>query len=568
MIKRKRIFSDDGHVSSSSSLSENEPNTQLKSIQDRKRPGTTQKRYRERRVAAVRAQQTRIKAEALQNMENGEIPDRYRPPDWLTSILPRKTPYVPQIGDDVMYFRQGHELYVNSVNRLKVYDFPQSLSLPWEKDPDLSPHEWMRIVGIKYEIKPPRLVCVKLGHVDSETGQLTGESFTLKYHDMPDVIDFLVLRKTYVTAMERQWKENDRFRAVIDDAWWHGSIETHQCLSEDFPHSHFQCLWVRWDNGERERMSPWDLEIENGNPPEGGSVSVTPAEFRASQYYEPDEGEWPPHGRDVECDRIKEGIERVMEIRIAEHFIAPVDLSAFPYYAMVVPYPVDFSTIRARLENRYYRRVTSILKDVRFIESNAKLFNEPGSHIVHCAELTVKLCVDFIQRTDCHNIMSIYSVIQEQESIDSSSASPRTRRRRRSSDKRTTSERNWIDECKEILLMILNQDDSIPFREAVDPEQFPDYYQIIDQPMDLGRVREKLESNEYQSPLQFCQDMRLIFTNSRTYNTNKRSRVYAMTLRLSALFDVNIKDSSWNQTTNFHKKSRNQRLSSITNNSE
>ncbi|CAD5113102.1 DgyrCDS2293 [Dimorphilus gyrociliatus] len=571
VIKRKRIFPEDGRESSSSSLSENEPeDSRVKNVPERKRQGTTQKRQRERRVAAVRAQQTRKKAEALQNMENGEIPDRFRPPEWLTSAIPRKTPYVPQMGDDIMYFRQGHELYVNSVNRLKVYDIQQNLILPWEKDQDLSPHEWMRIIGIKYEIKPPRLVCVKLGHVDSETGQLTGESITLKYHDMPDVIDFLVLRKTYVTAMERQWKESDRFRAVIDDAWWHGSIEAHQCLSDDFPHSHFQCLWVRWDNGERERMSPWDLEIEHGNPPEGGSVSVTPAEFRASQYYEPDEGEWPPHGRDVECDRIKEGIERVMEIRIAEHFIAPVDLSAFPYYAMVVPYPIDLSTIRSRLENRYYRRVTSILKDVRFIESNAKLFNEPGSHIVHCAELTVKLCVDFIQRTDCLNIMSIYSVImQEQESIESSSASPRTRRRRRSSDKRPNTDRNWNDECKELLQTMFSHEDSLPFRDAVDPEQFLDYYQIIDQPMHLGRVKEKLESNEYQSPKQFCQDMRLIFSNSRTYNTNKRSRVYAMTLRLSALFDAIV--SQWNKTSETQKSgktTRPQRLSSITNSAD
>jgi hypothetical protein len=37
-------------------------------------------------------------------------------------------------------------------------------------------------------------------------GRLTGENFTIKYHDMADVLDFLVLRQTYETALERRWK--------------------------------------------------------------------------------------------------------------------------------------------------------------------------------------------------------------------------------------------------------------------------------------------------------------------------------------------------------------------------
>lgn len=43
--------------------------------------------------------------------------------------------------------------------------------------------------------------------------------------------------------------------------------------------------------------------------------------------------------------------------------------------------------------------------------------------------------------------------------------------------------------------------------------------------MDLSTVREKLKNNHYSSPTDFCKDMRLIFQNSRNYNTNKRSRV-------------------------------------------
>lgn len=93
-----------------------------------------------------------------------------------------------------------------------------------------------------------------------EDGRLTGENFTIKYHDMADVLDFLVLRQTFDTALARSWSEGDRFRCMIDDGWWMGQIQSMEPLDEDFPESFFMCFRVRWDNGEYERMSPWDLE--------------------------------------------------------------------------------------------------------------------------------------------------------------------------------------------------------------------------------------------------------------------------------------------------------------------
>lgn len=48
---------------------------------------------------------------------------------------------------------------------------------------------------------------------------------------------------------------------------------------------------------------------------------------------------------------------------------------------------------------------------------------------------------------------------------------------------------------------------------------------IVHQPMDLSTIRNNLESDVYDNPNEFCRDVRLIFTNSRSYNTNKRSKV-------------------------------------------
>lgn len=42
-------------------------------------------------------------------------------------------------------------------------------------------------------------------------------------------------------------------------------------------------------------------------------------------------------------------------VDIASAFVAPVDLQAYPMYCTVVAYPTDLSTIKQRLESRFYR---------------------------------------------------------------------------------------------------------------------------------------------------------------------------------------------------------------------
>ena len=52
-----------------------------------------------------------------------------------------------------------------------------------------------------------------------------------------------------------------------------------------------------------------------------------------------------------------------------------------------------------------------------------------------------------------------------------------------------------------------------------------DYRGIIDTPMDLGTVLETLSGENYENPSEFAKDIRLIFSNSKAYTPNKKSRV-------------------------------------------
>ena len=128
----------------------------------------------------------------------------------------------------------------------------------------------------------------------------------------------------------------------------------------------------------------------------GASMPLRPAELRSLRY-EPTPAEWPAVGRDAECDRIVAGLEQIMTLSIAENFNVPVDLNAFPIYAIVIAYPMDLSLIKARLENRFYRRVAALRYDARQIESNAKIFNDSRSAIVEYARVISELCLQFIR---------------------------------------------------------------------------------------------------------------------------------------------------------------------------
>lgn len=111
---------------------------------------------------------------------------------------------------------------------------------------------------------------------------------------------------------------------------------------------------------------------------------------------------------------------------VAAPFAFPVDLQAYPTYCTVVAYVTDLSTMRQRLVNRFYRylpsgcvwrsqvirsacahwtyffiivyrRLSSLMWEVRYIEHNAQTFNEPGSFIVTTAKFVSDLMLQFIK---------------------------------------------------------------------------------------------------------------------------------------------------------------------------
>ncbi|XP_066526500.1 PH-interacting protein isoform X2 [Hoplias malabaricus] len=492
--------------------------------------------------------------------EQGLTLEEWLPSPWITDTVPRRCPFTPQMGDEVYYFRQGHEAYVEMAKKNKIFSINPKKQA-WHKM-ELREQELLKIVGIKYEVGLPTLCCLKLAFLDPDTGKLTGGSFSLKYHDMPDVIDFLVLRQQFDNARQRQWMIGDRFRSVIDDAWWFGTIESQEPYQSEYPDSLFQCYNVCWDNGDTEKMSPWDMEeIPNEAmfPDElGQSMPLTTEEHKAL-LYRPLEGEWGSCSRDEECERIINGIDQLSTLDVAAPFSVPVDLQAYPTYCTAVAYVTDLSTIRHRLEHRFYRRMSSLMWEVRYIEHNAQTFNEPGAFIVKTAKFVSDLLLAFIKDQSCTDITPLYNSMKktafsdtsDDEEEDEEPETPGTSKRNKKGKQQpilrnlrnkpaSGDPQAWRGRCRELLDLIFQCEDSEPFRQPVDLEEYSDYLDIVDTPMDFGTVLNTLLAGDYETPMDLCKDVRLIFSNSKAYTPSKKSRIYSMSLRLSALFEEHV----------------------------
>ncbi|CAG9840158.1 unnamed protein product [Diabrotica balteata] len=466
-----------------------------------------------------------------------KISEQYRLSEWLSETRPRKSPYYPQLGDEIVYFIEGHQLYINAVEMKNVYE----------------DREFAKVIGIQYEIKPPRLCCLKLALMD-ESGRLTGKVFSVKYHDMPDVLDFFVLKQIYVTAMSRTWKNGNKFRCMIDDEWWIGEIINKAPASDAYPDSSVLCYEIKWNNGEQERMSPWDMEIiDPERMPEDESQSIPVLEEElTSILYKTIQCDWPYSDLSLITKHIVAGITRVMELAIAEPFLVPVDINEYPLYAMVIEYPIDLSTIKSRFENKFYRRLTAAQFDIRYLATNAEKFNEKHSKIVKHARILTELCLRILRHCSeyvdvpslYHRLVSSYDSSESEEEAETPSTSKNLRTATRKS---THDPDQWQEEAMTLVNQLWTSEDAGPFRQPVDTTVYPDYYQIVKSPVDLGMVKEKLSNKAYGNPQPFCVDMRLIFSNSRLYTPNKKSRIYDMTSRLSSMFEESVKQilSKW-----------------------
>ncbi|XP_066914028.1 PH-interacting protein-like isoform X2 [Clytia hemisphaerica] len=480
----------------------------------------------------------------------------YAPPEWLSNKDCKKFPYFPQIGDEVYYLKQGHHLYVKKVVEHNEYDIQENRQA--YRRYDLSPAELCKLIGIQYDVGPPKMCSLKLELIGKRKSTGNRRTITVRFHDMPNVDDFLVLKHIFEDSLSQGWSVGDRFRCMIDATWYFGTIIEVSPLNEEFITSSFMSLVVRWDNDDEDRVSPWDLEpIPDDTVEEEAPIT---SEDKKLFEYIPSSEDWHYESPEHLRPRALEGLKVFSALKIAAPFAYPVDVHTYPTYWSTIAFPTDLQTITERISNNFYRRIESLLWEVRQLKNNAEKFNETGSGIIQDATLIVKILSTFLKDSECTDIIQLYNDTitenkkrdrfksmeseeggdfsgEDEEDEDDVIVKEEEVEEGGSSAQGSSNAQNWTSEARSLLDFISSKDDAKPFLLPVDTEQFPDYTECVAEPIDISTIRHRLEQHQYGDAEAYIRDFQLMFRNSKTYNTDRRSPIYKMTLRLSALFD-------------------------------
>ena len=92
-----------------------------------------------------------------------------------------------------------------------------------------------------------------------------------------------------------------------------------------------------------------------------------------------------------------------------------------------------------------------------------------------------------------------------------------------------------------IQLLMQHKDNHGIFNAPVDPdaENLPTYYSVISKPMDLGTIRDRLASGEYQTQRDILNDISLVFKNAQKFNPPNHF-VYLCASSLSKVFESEV----------------------------
>ena len=96
-----------------------------------------------------------------------------------------------------------------------------------------------------------------------------------------------------------------------------------------------------------------------------------------------------------------------------------------------------------------------------------------------------------------------------------------------------------------LLRLLCDADDARFFLHPVDPvrDGAPDYYEVVEHPMDFTKIRAKLREGVYHGASAFFADVRLVFANAMLYNAEPEHSVHVAALRLKATVEQYLGDA-------------------------
>lgn len=302
--------------------------------------------------------------------------------NWLLEELPRYTPFMAQRGDRVIYLRDAHNIYIK-------YELKELLELYTESNCDVNQID--SAIGadrciVKALVTKVRFLqnnyirfsMIELQNIPEDSDIFC---FNVIYRPNRGICDFLVLEKLFNDSKTRVWTEGSEFRSLWKKSWWTGRITGQSAFDPQYPDSPFKRYQIKWDTGEKGRLSSWDLfQIDPDRLPKRRENGVViNREDLLKINYKPYLSEWPAvenldcqRWRYYELKRVYNGIkfiETAVDKSVVKLLEVPLNKE--------ISYPIGLKLIKKRLKNLFYRRKEALNDDIEMLKVNAKLYIKP-----------------------------------------------------------------------------------------------------------------------------------------------------------------------------------------------
>ncbi|XP_060060490.1 protein polybromo-1 isoform X23 [Erinaceus europaeus] len=205
---------------------------------------------------------------------------------------------------------------------------------------------------------------------------------------------------------------------------------------------------------------------------------------------------------------------------IAEPFFHLPSKKKYPDYYQQIKMPISLQQIRTKLKNQEYETLDHLECDLNLMFENAKRYNVPNSaiykRVLKLQQVMQAKKKELARRDD----------IEDGDSMISSATSDAGSAKRKS-------KKNIRKQRMKILFnVVLEAREPGSGRRLCDlfmvkpsKKDYPDYYKIILEPMDLKIIEHNIRNDKYAGEEGMMEDMKLMFRNARHYN-EEGSQVY------------------------------------------
>ncbi|XP_074008881.1 protein polybromo-1 isoform X13 [Numenius arquata] len=205
---------------------------------------------------------------------------------------------------------------------------------------------------------------------------------------------------------------------------------------------------------------------------------------------------------------------------ISEPFFHLPSKKKYPDYYQQIKTPISLQQIRTKLKNHEYETLDQLEADLNLMFENAKRYNVPNSaiykRVLKMQQVMQAKKKELARRDD----------IEDGDSMISSATSD-TGSSKRKSKKNIRKQRMKI-----LYNAVLEAREPGTGRRLCDlfmvkpsKKDYPDYYKIILEPMDLKMIEHNIRNDKYIGEEAMIEDMKLMFRNARHYN-EEGSQVY------------------------------------------